>query len=143
MIYEIEKLRSTCKSYNGYKIESILITRIEKYINDSDIINIYVRNLFLDDKVSEFYIFTKYNLAIFTYEEKGNHKFTNIVMKKLIDVSSIEISNDESNDIQTILKIKFNDGYMISFDNLRDTNEHHSDRFRGAINDITTQLINI
>lgn len=140
MIYTIEYLRENLPWHRGYNLESTLIGRVKNYVEESEITNIYFKNLFKDNEKLELYVFAKAWVFIFSYTGEGND-FTKVSIRKLEDINNIEVISGDEYENQRKLKIAFKDGHTIELNSANDTNDHHSNKYSKVIKDIVTEIL--
>lgn len=107
----------------------VMLEEINKVIDTSEIKVIYPKNLFVDDKQVEIYLFTdKRHIMKVTYENREVHTYL-YFPKDIVNFSSKV--NFEENSRSSV--IKFSNSEMIELNSLNDTNTYHTYRFEELI----------
>lgn len=123
--------------YSGKNLQArplkFMLEEISKVIDISDIKIVYPKNLFIDDKQVELYLFNeKRQIMKVTYEDKE----INTILYFLKDIVCLENKVNAEKRSRSLL-IKFSNSEMIEFNNKNDTNSHYNDRFETLMIDIT------
>lgn len=113
-----------------YHIQLRMIKRLEKILDENEIVHFYPQNMFLENEETIFYIFTDDRLFKVTDKEKK----VRIAVLKYKDISHLDLETENyyGND-RSILNIKFSNEEPIVFDSNQDTNDSWSYAFEDKI----------
>lgn len=141
MSIDYEEVRDYYRGFNyndeRNKENSHIFSKIEELININEIKSFYPKNLFLDEKKLEVYIFFENKLLL------GQNFKNDKVKIKIIDLNYLKEFKIESNWYEEgINRITLKlDQEEIVFNSLEDSNENWKYRFKEEINNIFQLLI--
>jgi hypothetical protein len=117
-------------NFEGKKNCMILAALIDKYVEVDEILEFYPKGLFVNE-IIEALIFKKDSMLSFV--TNGEHSV--IKTFKYKNLTSVELTQSESNDRKKAIEIKFSDGTLY-LQSDADTNDTWSNRFAEKISNI-------
>lgn len=124
------------RSFGGRKEQSIceIFQKAEKVINEKDIFLFYPKNLFVEDKPFELYLFSSDNRIVKCTVENETYISTTVFnTNRIASIKGKENSIDYSD---RILFISFKNGENVEFNSSIDTNSSHKNNFSNLIEQI-------
>jgi len=122
------------------KIIENLFIEVEQYIQPSEILGFYLKNLFLEDKEVEFYVFLADKFMIL-HSDKNKRIFTTIIRIK--ELSKYNIERELAyNRIEKVI-IEFSNQEMIILEPKVDTNNHWAQHFATELEILSKAIINV
>jgi hypothetical protein len=125
------------RMHDHYKFEYIT-EKLQEYIHQESVKLFYPKNLFVEEKETELYLFTEDKLFIVTGEEQRSN--FNVLSLKEIDDINFETTFLTGKALIKI-NIMFKNGREIVFNSLEDTNQSWSYAFSKKINNLFLLLI--
>lgn len=142
MDYSIQGLKEAFQSLEWedrkYQVHIRLIKNMEARIKE-EMIQIYPKNLFINDEEITFYTFTDKHIFI-TKVDDDSDKLTQNKIMKIKDIEKLEIVEGNEYEPMT-LKMYFYNGEEHIFNSGTDTNEPHMRSFNKTIKEIVILLL--
>lgn len=122
-----------------------MLETLFEYVDKEKIEQIYPKNLFVDEKELEIYVFTKEKIIVITSLREQNKKCNNVYIKlnviKKQSINNLIITNEDNNTREVQLEIILKDGQKICFNNIDDTNKTHQNNFKKLIQKLSKSLL--
>lgn len=119
-------------------IISKIINRAETIVGEKDIKLFYPKNIFIEEKEFELYLFCHDN-RILKVSEENNFIVTNVYNTNNID--KVVLKENYKNENEKILEIRFKDNEFFTFNSNDDTNEYHKRILASVIEEICKNII--
>jgi len=119
-------------------IISKIINRAETIVGEKDIKLFYPKNIFIEEKEFELYLFCHDN-RILKVSEENNFIVTNVYNIDNIDKFVLKENYKDEN--EKILEIKFKDNEFFTFNSYDDTNEYYKIDLASIIEEICKNII--
>lgn len=128
------------RSYGNTKeaIISRVLNKAEALVGEKDIELFYPKNLFVEDKCFELYLFCYDHRIIKIREEDGKFIVTSFLNKN--NIEKVMLKENYENDYEKVLKIKFKGDEVFQFNSRNDTNEHHRKNLADIIEQIFANI---
>lgn len=141
MEYSLSNLKENFRTNYKYNNHIKMINALEKYVQANKVEMFYPKNLFLEDKQLEFYAFTNKNIIVITSTNDDTSLTVCLNVINRDNIKNIFIQENDDNKNEITLKIGVLDGNEIVFNNISDSNNHHSCGFKNHISNIAKYLL--
>lgn len=128
------------KLYSNSKeaIVSRILKRASEIVEEKDIKLFYPKNIFVDEKIFELYLFCQDNRIMKISEENDSFIVTNFY--NIGNMDKFVLKENYKNDSEKILEIKFKDSESFIFNSYNDTNEYHRRDLADIIEEICKKI---
>lgn len=116
-----------------------IFRKADSLVEEKDIELFYIKNLFLQDKEFELYLFYNNNRILKIGVEDGKFITTNLLDKN--NIEKVTLKENYTKSYEKILEIKFKNGENFKFDSINDTNEYNDLNLASIIEQIFKSLI--
>lgn len=124
-------------TYNGNI--RIVFKKADSLIEEKDIELFYAKNLSIENKQFELYLFCNNGRILKIGEEDGKFITTNLLNKNSIE--KVTLKENYARSYEKILEIKFKNGETFKFDSINDTNQYSDLNLTNIIEQIFENLI--
>ncbi|MGG4443722.1 DUF3908 family protein [Brevibacillus fortis] len=123
-------------SFEGGSRLSFLANLLRKHVNQDNVLGFYPKNIFVEDKDVEVYVFEDNKVTIFL--NTGSQVIIKVL--KYEHLNRLELQYEKKDQMIINLEIRFTTGDEIVLNNALDANSNWSDKYEAEIQGIFTLL---
>jgi len=112
---------------------------VQSILNPNEIDIFYPKNIFVDENILEFVIFSKGKVIVIINELD---EVISTQVNKVSSIESIQYEKAQNTNESDLLRLSLSDNSEILFDSNTDSNEHWKHEYKYIINEIIKYLIN-